>query len=418
MVKAYLISTGTELLLGSTLDTNSIYLSKRLAEIGIKVIGKSVVGDNQEAIEMALKIGLSAAEVVITTGGLGPTLDDLTKETACKVAGVEMRLIEAEEKRLREYFERRHRPMPEINLKQAMFPLQASIITNHHGTAPGMYLPLENNKVIICMPGPPREVEPMYENYIKDLLCQAYHLNKRRSASRTIKVLGPGESQVEQMLSDIINQAENYHLALLATDGEIAIGITAEGDDHNHSLMILNKVTEQIENIMGKSIFGYDDDTLGDVVGQLLSSRNISLAVAESCTGGLLGKMITDIPGSSRYFWGGVITYSNQAKQELLGVRSDTLNNYGAVSRETALEMARGVKRLADTDIGVAITGIAGPDGGSREKPVGLVYIAVVGDNLEQVREMHFVSSRDGIRTLSAKSALDLLRLQISKGVN
>lgn len=324
-----------------------------------------------------------------------------------------MRLIAAEEKILREYFERRHRPMPEINLKQAMFPPQASIIPNHHGTAPGMYLPLKNNKVIICMPGPPREAEPMYENDIKDLLSQAYHLNSRRSASRAIRVLGPGESQVEEMLDDVIKQAENYHLALLARDGEIDIRITAEGNDYNDSLKILNKATEQIEHIMGKSIFGYDDDTLGGVVGKLLSRRGISVAVAESCTGGLLGKMITDISGSSRYFWGGVITYSNQAKQEMLGVRSETLNKYGAVSRETALEMARGVKSIADTDIGISITGIAGPDGGSREKPVGLVYIAVVGDNLEQVREMHFVGSRDGIRTLSAKSALDLLRLQI-----
>ena len=161
MKKAYLISTGTELLLGSTLDTNSIFLSRRLAEIGIKVIGKSVVGDNQEAIEAAIKFGLSTADVVITTGGLGPTLDDLTKETACKVAGAELELIADEEQRLREYFERRHRPMPEINLKQAMFPAQATIITNTYGTAPGMYLPLKNNQVIICMPGPPRETEPM-----------------------------------------------------------------------------------------------------------------------------------------------------------------------------------------------------------------------------------------------------------------
>ncbi|HQA49934.1 MAG TPA: competence/damage-inducible protein A [Syntrophomonadaceae bacterium] len=412
MVQAYLISTGTELLLGSTLDTNSIYLSKSLEELGIKVIGKSVVGDNPEAIEMAIKVGLAVADVVITTGGLGPTLDDLTKEIACQVAGVELKLIPAEERKLREYFERRHRPMPEINLKQAMFPPQASVIPNHYGTAPGMYLPLDN-KVIICMPGPPRETEPMYEKYVKDMLSQAYNLSNRRVASRVIRVLGPGESQVEEMLGDIINQAKDYHLALLAQEGEINIRLIAEGNDYDDSVRIVDRVTEQIEHIMGKSVFGYDDDTLSSVVGNLLSSRGVSLAVAESCTGGLLGKMITDIPGSSRYFWGGVITYSNEAKQEILGVKSETLDKYGAVSRETALAMAKGVKGMAGTDMGVAITGIAGPDGGSREKPVGLVYIAVVGDNLEQVREMHFVGSRDAIRTLSAKSALDLLRLQL-----
>ena len=413
MKKAYLISTGTELLLGSTLDTNSIFLSRRLAEIGIKVIGKSVVGDNQEAIEAAIKLGLSAADIVITTGGLGPTRDDLTKEIACKVAGGELKLITAEEERLREYFERRHRPMPEINLKQAMFPEQAVIIANTNGTAPGMYLSLDNNKVIICMPGPPREAEPMYDNHIQDLLTQTYDLVSQSSASRIIRVLGPGESQVEDMLAEVIEQAENYNLALLARDGEIDIRLTAEGKDYDDSLLILNQITEQINHRMGKSVFGYDDDTLVGVVAQLLSSHNMTLAVAESCTGGLLGKMITDISGSSRYFWGGVISYSNQAKQQLLGVRSATLNNHGAVSRATALEMAQGVKRMAGTHLGVAITGIAGPDGGSTEKPVGLVYIAVVGDNLEQVREMHFVGSRDAIRMLSAKSALDLLRLQL-----
>ncbi|HQA06452.1 MAG TPA: competence/damage-inducible protein A [Syntrophomonadaceae bacterium] len=413
MVKAYLISTGTELLLGSTLDTNSIFLSRKLAEIGVKVIGKSVVGDNPDSIAMALRMGLAAADMVITTGGLGPTRDDLTKEIACEVAGVDMKLIEAEEERLRDYFQRRHRAMPEINLKQAMFPEQATIITNHFGTAPGMYLPLKNNQVIICLPGPPREAEPMYENYVKDLLIKTYNLTDRRSASRIIRIFGPGESQVEEMLQEVMDQAHNYNLALLASEGEINVRVTAEGKDYNESVVILTKVTEQISQIMGKSVFGYDDDTLSAVVGKLLDNRNRSLAVAESCTGGFLGKMITDIPGSSKYFWGGVITYSNQAKENLLGVRSATLQEYGAVSRETALEMAWGVKRLAGTDIGISITGIAGPEGGSEEKPVGLVYIALVGDNLEQVREMHFVGNRNGIRTLSAKSALDLLRLQL-----
>lgn len=413
MVKAYLISTGTELLLGSTLDTNSVFLSRKLTEIGIKVIGKSVVGDNQDAIAMAVKTGLAAADVVITTGGLGPTRDDLTKEIACEVAGVELTLIKAEEEKLRDYFQRRHRPMPEINLKQAMFPVQATIIPNRYGTAPGMYLPLENNQVIICMPGPPREAEPMYENYIKDLLIKTYQLTDRRSASRVIRILGPGESQVEEMLKEVMDQAHNYNLALLASEGEIDVRVTAEGRDYNESLVILDKVTQQISQMVGKSVFGYDDDTISAVVGKLLNNRNKSISVAESCTGGLLGKMITDIPGSSRYFWGGVVAYSNQVKQELLGVSPATLQLYGAVSRETALEMAWGVKRLTGTDMGVSITGIAGPEGGSKEKPVGLVYIAVVGDNLEQVREMHFVGSRSGIRTLSAKSALDLLRLQL-----
>ena len=413
MVKAYLISTGTELLLGTTLDTNSVFLSRKLAEIGVKVIGKSVVGDNPDSIATAIRTGLASADLVITTGGLGPTRDDLTKEIACEVAGAEMKLIKEEEERLRDYFRRRHRPMPEINLKQAMFPEQATVIPNSLGTAPGMFLPLDNNQVIICLPGPPREAEPMYENYVKDLLIKTYQLTDSPSASRIIRIFGPGESQVEEMLQEIMDKACNYNLALLASEGEIIVRVTAEGQNQNESLDILSKVTEQINQIMGKSVFGYDDDTLSSVVAKLLCNRGRSVSVAESCTGGLLGKMLTDIPGSSRYFWGGVLTYSNEAKQKLLGVKEETLQKYGAVSRETALEMAWGVKRLSGTDLGVSITGIAGPEGGSKEKPVGLVYMAVVGDNLEQVREMHFVGNRAAIRTLSAKSALDLLRLQL-----
>lgn len=415
MIKAYLVSTGTELLLGSTLDTNSIFLSKMLAEIGIKVIGKSIVGDCPNTIEMAIRVGLKSADIVITTGGLGPTLDDLTKEIACQVAGVKPQLIPEEERRLRDFFARRHRPMPEINLKQAMFPLEASIIPNPLGTAPGMYLPIDD-QVIICLPGPPRETEPMYRDYVKDSLCRTFDLNSSGSASRVIKILGPGESQVEEMLSSVIKQADNYNLALLARDGEIDVRVTAEGDDRQSSQAVLNKVVEEISHTMGESVFGYDDDSLSGVVASLLDGQGKTLATAESCTGGLLGKIITDLPGSSQYFWGGTITYSNQAKQKVLGVNGETLNRYGAVSRETALEMAKGMQQVSGADITLAITGIAGPDGGSSEKPVGLVYIAVIGENIEQVRELHFVGSREAIRTLAAKSALDLLRRQLMRG--
>lgn len=415
MIKAYLISTGTELLLGSTMDTNSVFLSRQLAEIGIKVIGKSIVGDNHDAIAAALQMGLSSADIIITTGGMGPTLDDLTKEIACETAGFEMQLVPEEEQRLREFFKKRNRPMPEINLKQAMFPPQATILANPRGTAPGMYLPV-NGKVIICMPGPPRETEPMYMDHVKALLSRDFDLNAQTSHSRVVKILGPGESQVEEMISDVIKNARNYNLALLARDGEIDVRVTAEDTTHNDGQVLVDDIVDRISKALGDSVFGYDDDTLVGVVARHLQKNNLTISAAESCTGGLLGKMITDLPGSSAFFWGGVVTYSNDAKQRLLQVSEQTLTQFGAVSRETALEMAQGIRQLSQTDYGLAITGIAGPEGGTKDKPVGLVYIAIAGARVEQVRELHFVGSREAIRVLSAKSVLDLLRKQMLRG--
>lgn len=415
MKRAYLVSTGTELLLGSTMDTNSIFLSRKLAQIGVKVVGKSIVGDHADAIYDALKLGMKSADIIVTTGGLGPTLDDVTKEAACKAAGVETRLVQEEEERLRAFFARRNRPMPEINLKQAMFPVQAEILPNPLGTAPGMYLPV-NNQVIICLPGPPRETESIYTHSVEPRLIRDWNLDEHQAVNRVVKILGPGESQVEEMLAEVINDAEHYHLALLARDGEIDVRVTAEGQDSEESETILEDIVHRISSIMGKAVFGYDDDTLSSVVANLLLKKGQTLAVAESCTSGLVGKMLTDRAGSSQYFWGGVMAYSNQAKQAILGVKEETLAEFGAVSRETALEMARGIRRQSQADFGLSITGIAGPGGGSSEKPVGTVFIAAVEENQEQVRELHFVGSREAIRMLAAKSSLDLLRRQLLQG--
>ncbi|MGE5391315.1 MAG: competence/damage-inducible protein A [Deltaproteobacteria bacterium] len=415
MKKAYIVSTGTELLLGTTMDTNSVFISERLFENGIRVIAKSVVGDNEENIRRAFRLGLESADVIISSGGLGPTLDDLTKTIACEVMDCTMEMIEEEVERLKEYFARRKRKMPEINLKQAMFPREANILRNDLGSAPGMYLN-KNGKIIILLPGPPREMKPMFVNEALPLLVRDFGSECRRAYMRTIKVLGPGESQVDEMLAEVIDDPHGCSLALLAKDGEVHIKVTAEGADEEGSKVILDELTARINTKIGESVFGYDEDTLVSVVANLLQENDRKLALAESCTGGLLAKMITDLAGSSNYFWGSVTSYSNEAKMLFLGVKEATLAQYGAVSPETAREMAMGIRDRAGVDYGIGITGIAGPDGGTERKPVGLVYIALADAKDCLVKEMRFVGGRDGIRMLSARTALDILRRRLIKG--
>lgn len=412
MFQACIISTGTELLLGSTIDSNSLFLSQKLSDLGLRVITRFTVGDNREQIANAFQNGLKMADLVIASGGLGPTLDDLTKEVACEVTGCGMELVEEEVVRLKDYFAWRKRDMPEINLKQAMFPPEAIRLRNLKGTAPGMYL-RKDGKVLVLLPGPPREMQAMYLEEVKPLLKKDFNLNEKLAATKTIKVIGPGESQVDEMLLDVINNPHGCSLALLAKDGEVHIKVTAEGENSQHSQQILQEISGQIEAIMGKYIFGYNEDSLAGAVAELLVNRGKTLALAESCTGGLLAQMITDIPGSSRYFWGSVTSYSNEAKISLVGVNKETIELYGAVSPQTAEEMARGIVKKSGADFGLAITGIAGPDGGTRDKPVGLVYIAVADKSDCTVKEMHFAGAREAIRMLSARTALDLLRRRL-----
>lgn len=416
MKKAYIISTGTELLLGTTMDTNSVFLSEKLAENGIRVVAKSVVGDNEESIRRAFQLGLQSADLVVSSGGMGPTLDDLTKTIACDAMGCKMELVEEEVNRLKDFFARRKRPMPESNLRQAMFPPEAVILKNPLGTAPGMYL-RKDEKIIVLLPGPPREMMPMFTNEVLPLLIKDFGPECNRAIMRTIKVLGPGESQVDKILAEIIEDPRGCSLALLAKDGEVHIKVTAEGAEESASNLILDEICDKIIAKMGESVFGFDEDTLVSIVADLLVKKGQKIALAESCTGGLLAKMISDLPGSSRYFWGSVTSYSNEAKQVFLGVKKETLEQFGAVSPETANEMATGIREKSGSDYGIAITGIAGPDGGTDTKPVGLVYIALADDKECQVKEMHFVGGRDGIRMLSARTALDILRRKLlSKG--
>lgn len=413
MDRAFIISTGTELMLGSTVDTNAVFLSQRLSNLGFKVISKCVVGDSEEYIKQAFEQGLRLADLVVSSGGLGPTQDDLTKETACRVMGVEAVLFDEEVKRLRDYFQRRRREMPQANLKQAMFPREARILANGAGTAPGMFL-MKNGKAIALLPGPPREMELMYSEQLEPLLKNQFAVGNR-VARRTIKVLGPGESQVEQLLGELMNES-GFALALLAKEGEVQVKVSAEANSLVESQKVVEQAVVKVEDRLKGHIFGYDDDTLEGSLACLLNQQEVRIAVAESCTGGLVAKILTDLPGSSGYFWGGICTYSNEAKKALLGVSKDTLENNGAVSAETAEEMAQGLLLRSGVDIALSITGIAGPEGGSEEKPVGLVYLSLASRGQVSTRELRFVGSRGAIRTLAAKSALDYVRRYLLGG--
>lgn len=415
MKKAYIISTGTELLLGTTVDSNSMFLAQKLGELGIKVMGKSIVGDNRETMSLAFKTGLDTADLVIASGGLGPTRDDLTKEVACELMGCELKLIEEEFQAIKAFFEQRQRRMADSNRKQAMFPPQATVLKNRLGTAPGMYL-AKDGKVVILLPGPPREMQDMYLNAAEPLLLKEEGLTGPGSQSRIIRILGPGESQVEDLLSSILDKGQDYGIALLAQDGEVLVKITVDSSDQEKADLRLDELCGGIQNALGLNVICVGEATLTEVVAQQLLNLGLSLAVAESCSGGLLSKMVTDLPGSSQYFWGSVVSYSNEAKQCLLGVDPGTLEKYGAVSSQTAAEMATGLKQASGVDLAVSITGIAGPDGGSQERPVGLVYIGLAFKETVEVKEMRIVSDRNGIRNLAAKSALDLIRRRLMSG--
>ena len=412
MKNAFIISTGTELLAGTTQDSNSVFLSQRLMGLGIKVIGKSTVGDDHEQLSKAFIAAIESADIIISTGGLGPTFDDLTKVVVCEIMGCNLEIRKEEENRLRDYFGHRNRIMPENNLRQAMFPGEAIVLSNIKGTAPGMYLK-KNDKIVILLPGPPREMQNMYLLEVEPLLKGDFALDIPKTIRKNIKIFGLGESQVEERLGKLVNSLDGCSMALLAVDGEVHIRLTAEESEDKDSNSDLNSLVTKIVEKMGRNVFAFDDETMISKIGRLLSSRGGKLAVAESCTGGLLGKLITDLPGSSNYFWGGIISYSNEAKQIILGVKEETLKTYGAVSRETAREMAQGMLKTSGADFALSITGIAGPDGGSSEKPVGLVYIALAYNDGCDVKELRFGLDRDLIRILSAKSALDLLRRHI-----
>lgn len=403
-----LLAVGTELLLGEIANTDAQMISQGLSEHGINVYYHTVCGDNPERLRSALDIAKRRADIIITTGGLGPTADDLTKETIAAAFGKALYMDEVQQKRLHE---RMGPKMTPNNEKQAMLPEGCTVLVNDWGTAPGCAFEAEG-KTVIMLPGPPRECEPMFR------LRALPYLEKMQGGaigSIYVKVFGIGESSMETMLMPLMESLTDVTAAPYAKEGECEVRVTALRDTKEEAIAACAPVVERIKGILGDAVYGVNVSSLEEVVVLGLTAKHQTLAVAESCTGGLLSKRLTDIPGTSGCFLGGCITYTNEMKERLLGVSHDTLEVYTAVSEQTAIEMARGVRRVTGADIGVGITGIAGPGGGREDQPVGLVYIAISHENGEKViiPNRRYTRDRARIRQGAASSALDLIRKEL-----
>jgi nicotinamide-nucleotide amidase len=407
-MKAEIVSIGTELLLGQIIDTNAAYIADMLAEIGIDLYHRSTVGDNEKRLKKTLESGLKRADLIITTGGLGPTDDDLTREVVAEVMNVELIRDEKLLKRIEEFFVELGRDMTKNNLTQAYLPAGSEPILNDRGTAPGIIME-KDNKVIISMPGVPEEMKKMMEEEVIPYLKKKTK-GKELIKSKVLKVCGLGESSLEMEIKDILDKQNNPTIALLAGKAEVHLRITAKANEKREANELIEKVENELRKRLKDNIFAVDEETMEGIVAKRLIEKDLQLAVAESCTGGLIGHRLTNVSGSSDYFERGVVSYSNQAKQELLEVQEETLKEYGAVSKEIAKEMALGVRKLAKTDLGIAVTGIAGPTGGSEEKPVGLVYMGLA--TLDQVESFRFKfhGNRQQIKYLTSQYTLDKLR--------
>lgn len=402
-----LISVGTEILLGNIVNTNAAYLAEQCAGLGLSCYYQTVVGDNEERLAQTIKTALGRADIVILSGGLGPTKDDLTKETAAKVLGRTMWMDEHSKERIKEYFTKRKIELTDNNWKQAMVPEGAIVVDNANGTAPGIIIE-DNGKRVILLPGPPNELIPMFENSIYPYLCEA---EPGIIYSKTVKLCGIGESKAETMVADLIAEQSNPTIAPYAKTGEVHLRITAKAADEKEAKKLIKPVVKELKNRFGMNVYTTDENiTLEQSVVDLLLANNLTVTTAESCTGGLLSAKLINVPGVSEVFKSGHVTYSNKAKHKLLGVKKPSLDKYGAVSESVAKEMAKGAAASSKADVAVAITGIAGPEGGSDAKPVGLVYIACSVCGKIKVKEYNFSGNRNKIREGSVIAALTLMR--------
>jgi nicotinamide-nucleotide amidase len=403
-----ILTVGTELLLGQIVDTNASWIAQRLAEAGIDLFWKTTVGDNAARIEAALRQALSRSEVVIVTGGLGPTEDDLTRDVVAALLSRPMHLDPAVLAHIERRFAHRRIPMPENNRKQAMVPEGAEVLHNPNGTAPGLFL-RDGGRCIACMPGVPGEMKPMLTEQVIPRIRETLGI-KSRIVSRVLKTCGIGESTVDQAIGDYFREMRNPTIGVLAHAGEIHIRLTCKGEDPAEIARMLDGLEGKIRERLGALIFGRDEEKLEALVGQLLRERKATLAVAESCTGGLVASRVTDISGSSDYFDRGVVAYSLAAKEGLLRVPQATLREFGPVSLPVARAMAESVRRLSGTTFGLATTGIAGPTGGTPEKPVGFVCIALAWDGGGLAREYRLHGGRELVKYRAAQMGLEMLR--------
>lgn len=411
MLNAEIIAIGSEMLTPFRVDTNSLWLTERLNSLGVDVKLKTVVGDDESRLEEAIRDALRRSEIIISTGGLGPTEDDITRKIFARVLKRHLVLNDEILERLRTRFAKRNMPMPEINSRQALVMEGAEILANRNGTAPGMMIQ-EGKCTVVMLPGPPREMRPMFDEAIAPVLKQ--RVGDLVILRRKFSIFGLTESRTDELAAPVYLKFKNPVTTILFKDGQIELHLTAQARKSADAEKLLDELGGQIDEVLGEYIFSRRDETLEEVVGDLLRARGYTISTAESCTGGLVAGKITEVPGSSDYFLEGVVSYSNESKIRILGVPEAMIIEHGAVSEPVAKAMAEGVRKLANSTYGIGITGIAGPGGGTEEKPVGLVYIALADDTQTTVRKLIFPGDRQFIRTLAVNSALDLVRRRIS----
>jgi len=415
MLSAEIIAIGSELLTPDKTDTNSLWLTEKLNEIGIEVKLKTIVGDDEARLEETIRDALKRSDIVITTGGLGPTEDDITRKISAKSIGRELVYHDELEKDLIERFRRWGREMPEINKRQAFVVEGARILPNPNGSAAGMLLEIEE-KFFVILPGPPRENQPMFLDFVLPKVREkAGEIFVKR---KILRVSGLGESAVDERIAPIYKQYANPQTTILFNRTEIEIHLTAQGKTEREASALNEEVAAQIADALGAAIFSTNGETMEEIVGQILSETGKTLSTAESCTGGLIAQRLTEISGSSAYFTEGVVAYANKAKIRTLNVPAELIEKHGAVSAEVAEAMAKGMRERAETDYAISITGIAGPTGGSEEKPVGLVFIGYADEDVTKSFKIILPGDRYLIRWRSSQAALDYLRRQILKKQN
>jgi len=408
---AEIICVGTELLLGDIVNTNAPFISRHLARMGIAQYHRSVVGDNHERFKELLSEAWQRSDIIITSGGLGPTYDDMTKEAICDFLGVKTVMDEEALSRMEAFFKKRGRKMTENNKKQALVPEGAEVLQNDNGTAPGICLE-KDGKYIIMLPGPPKELEPMFETQVIPYLMMQPMFDDTAIMSHNIRLFGIGESSVEDKLYTLMTQSKNPSVAPYAKSGEVLLRVTAKASTPPEAEEMMKPVIKEIQDTLGEYIYGIDADSLQEVLVETLIEKKMKIATAESCTGGLISKKITEISGSSQVFDCGICSYANEIKAQILGVDEKDLETYGAVSEPVALQMAQGVLKLSGADVAVSTTGIAGPGGGTPEKPCGTVYIAAVTKEKSIVRRFMLGrgtgNEREYIRHLASLNAMSM----------
>lgn len=412
-MKAEILAVGEELLAPGRNETNSIFLTERLGTIGIPVVFRAIVGDDEQLLAAAIRQALERAEIVLLSGGLGPTTDDRTRDAAARALGLELHLDSSIVEQLEHRFQRRGIRMPDVNRRQAMVLAGAEVLANRRGSAPGLFVRRADGRIVVLLPGPPRELEPLFDELVLPRLAPAAAGTFYRT--HKLWVAGLPESAVEQRIVSLYRDRQNPLTTILASAGQVEIRLTATAASVAEADAINEELGSRLRTTLGEHVFSENEESLEQVVGNLLVERGWRIAVAESLTGGLIAHRITQVPGASRYFDMGFVTYSNEAKSRLLGVPPELFARLGAVSDEVAMAMASGARSRAGSDIAVAVTGIAGPTGASESKPVGLVFVGLATADGVRAERFQFPGERRQVKRWTSQTALNLVRLELER---